>query len=345
MSDRNVRTLVVDDSAFARKVLRESLSRIPGIEVVGIARDGLEALEKITELSPDVVTLDLVMPNLDGMGVLRALDGAERPRVVVVSTSDAESELGLEALEIGAVEVIHKPTATANDRLYELSGELANAVLSAAHARPRPRGANSKPVLEPSVVAPGAHRTAIVVVGTSTGGPQALTRLLASLPKDFPVPIAMVLHIPVGYTEALARRLESVSALDVREASEGLELRPGLAVLAKAGIHLELGKGGRFGIAHLNPEPANVPHRPSVDVLFESAAAQYGKAALGIVLTGMGDDGLAGARKIRAAGGRLLTEAESSCVVYGMPRCIQEANLAEAEVPLEEMAGLLVRSL
>jgi two-component system chemotaxis response regulator CheB len=345
VTDRNVRTLVVDDSAFARKVLRESLSRIPGIEVVGIARDGLEALEKISELSPDVVTLDLVMPNLDGLGVLRALDGAERPKVIVVSTSDAESELGIEALEIGAVDVVHKPTATANDRLYELSGELADAVLAAAHARPRRMEAKPGPQTAGVARAPGLHGTGIVVVGTSTGGPQALTRLLAALPKDFPVPIAMVLHIPVGYTEALARRLDSASPLDVREASEGLELRPGMAVLAKAGVHLELANRGVFGTAHLNPEPASVPHRPSVDVLFESAAAQYGKAALGLVLTGMGNDGLAGARKIRAAGGRLLTEAESSCVVYGMPRCIQEANLAEGEASLDELPGLLLRSL
>jgi two-component system, chemotaxis family, protein-glutamate methylesterase/glutaminase len=343
VKDRDVRVLVVDDSALARKVLRESLSRVPGIEVVGIARDGLEALEKISELSPDVVTLDLVMPGLDGLGVLRALDWAERPKVIVVSTSDAESELGIEALGNGAIGVVHKPTATANDRLYELSRELADAVLNAAHARPRRAGPSR--ASETAAVAPAAHRTGIVVVGTSTGGPQALTRLLGELPKDFPVPIAMVLHIPVGYTEALARRLDSVSALDVREASEGLELRPGMAVLARAGVHLELARRGSFGTAHLNPEPASSPHRPSVDVLFESAAAEYGSAALGIVLTGMGDDGLAGARKIRGAGGRLLIEAESSCVVYGMPRCIQEADLAEAEAPLEEMAGLLLRSL
>jgi two-component system chemotaxis response regulator CheB len=338
-----IRTLVVDDSAFARKVLRESLSRTPGIEVVGIARDGLEALEKIAELSPDVVTLDLVMPNLDGLGVLRALDHAERPRVVVVSTSDSESELGLEALENGAVEVIHKPTATANDRLYELSGELAIAVLSAAQARVRKiEPAGSTP--ERSAV-PATGRTGIVVVGTSTGGPQALTRLVGALPADFPVPLAMVLHIPTGYTEALARRLDAISQLDVREASDGLELRPGLAVLAKAGEHLEIESRGSRRLARLTSEPEGTPHRPSVDVLFRSAAAEYGRAALGVVLTGMGDDGLEGSRLIRAAGGRVLAEAESSCIVYGMPRCIEEAGLAEATAPLEEMAALLVRSL
>ena len=342
MSTAPVRVLVVDDSAFARKVLRESLSRVPGIEVVGIARDGLEALERISELSPDVVTLDLVMPNLDGVGVLRALDGAERPKVVVVSTSDSESELGIEALQNGAVDVVHKPTATANDRLYELSGDLAKAVLLAAQARPR-RVDSDAP--RSAAAVQGETRTKVVAIGTSTGGPQALTRLLAALPADFPVPIAMVLHIPVGYTEALARRLDDVCAIDVREASEGLELRPGLAVLAKAGEHLVLQKRGRWGIAHLDLEPSEVPHRPSVNVLFQSAAAAFGNGVLGVVLTGMGDDGLDGGRLIHAAGGRLLAEAESSCVVYGMPRCIQEAGLADAEAPLETMADLLLRSL
>jgi len=343
MTTAPVRVLVVDDSAFARKVLRESLSRVPGIEVVGIARDGLEALERIAELSPDVITLDLVMPNLDGVGVLRALDGAERPKVVVVSTSDAESELGIEALQAGAVEVVHKPTATANDRLYELSGELADAVLLAAQARPR-RTESPGPLL-PLPVVQGETRTKVVVIGTSTGGPQALTRLLCALPANFPVPVGIVLHIPVGYTEALARRLDDVCGIDVREASEGLELRPGLAVLAKAGEHLELQKRGRWGAAHLVSEPADVPHRPSVDVLFRSAAAAFGSGVLGVVLTGMGDDGLDGGRRISAAGGRLLAESESSCVVYGMPRCIQEAGLAEAEAPIEGMADLLLRSL
>src|SRR4051812_24079171 len=311
------------------------------VAVVGTAVAGLGALDKIAELSRDVITLDLVKPNLDGLGVLRALAGAERPKVVVVSTSDAESELGIEALEQGAVEVVHKPTATANDRLYELSGELVAAVLSAAQARLR------KVVPSPPFQAliSTSGKTEIVVVGTSTGGPQALTRLLTALPEDFPVPIAMVLHIPVGYTEALARRLDALSKLDVREATDGLRLRPGLAVLAKAGEHLEIVGRGSHRVARLTLEPADVPHRPSVDVLFRSAAAEYKSAALGIVLTGMGDDGLEGSRLIRGAGGRILAEAESSSIVYGMPRCVHDAGLAEAEAPIEEMAALLVRSL
>lgn len=342
MNLRRVRVLVVDDSAFARKVLREALSRSDRIEVVGTARDGLEALEKIAELSPDVVTLDLVMPNLDGLGVLRALPSSgSPPRVVVVSVSDAESERGVEALQNGAVHVVHKPTALATDRLYELSDELAQAVLAAAQARPAPLAAPAQRQLR-SVA---RNRTGIVVVGTSTGGPQALTRLLTALPGDFPVPMAVVLHIPVGYTEPMARRLDGVCAVEVREAAEGLELRPGRVVLAQAGMHLRLARQNGGTVARLDANPSGSPHRPSVDVLFASAAAEYGAATLGVVLTGMGDDGLAGARAIHACGGRLLTEAESSCIVYGMPRCVHEAGLSEAEARLEEMAALIARHL
>jgi two-component system chemotaxis response regulator CheB len=338
-----IRVLVVDDSAFARKVLREALSASPRIEVVGTARDGLEALEKIAELNPDVITLDLVMPNLDGLGVLRALPSAGSPRVVVVSVSDADSELGVEALQRGAVQVLHKPTALATNRLYELGGELVQAVIGAAQARFNSPAPTAERQVQAGAVTHA--RTGIVVVGTSTGGPQALTRLLTALPADFPVPIAVVLHIPVGYTEPMARRLDAACAIEVREAAEGLQLRPGLAVLAKAGVHLKLARDQGATVARLDSNPASSPHRPAVDVLFSSAAAEYGSAVLGVVLTGMGDDSLAGARAIRARGGRVLTESESSCIVYGMPRCVQEEGLAEAEAPLDEMAALIIRHL
>jgi len=341
MNVRPIRVLVVDDSAFARKVLREALSGNRGIEVVGTARDGLEALEKIAETSPDVVTLDLVMPNLDGIGLLQALPSAGSPRGVVVSVSDADSELGVEALQSGAVKVVHKPTALATDRLYELRDELVQAVLGAAQARATPPAAAAERQLR-SVA---RTRTSIVVVGTSTGGPQALTRLLTALPADFPVPVAVVLHIPVGYTDPMARRLDGVCAVEVREAAEGLELRPGRVVLAQAGMHLKLERQGGTAIARLDGNPASSSHRPAVDVLFASAAAAYGPATLGVVLTGMGDDGLAGARAIHARGGRVLTESESSCIVYGMPRCVHDAGLSEAEAPLEDMPALILRHL
>lgn len=339
---RAARVLVVDDSAFVRKVVRELLERA-GFEVVGVARDGLEALEKIGNLRPDVVTLDLMMPHLDGLGVLEQLaQREERPAVVVVSVSGADTEAGLRALEAGAVSLVEKPTMLATGRLFEMERALVEEVSAAALARP-PRPI----VVEPPVVLPPepSADTRLVVIGTSTGGPRALTQLVTALPSELPVPVAVVVHIPPGYTEALAKRLDGASRVRVHEASDGGALEPGTVTIARAGEHLAIGRGARAPIARLGLEPLSMPHRPSVDVLFESAAEAYGNAVLGIVLTGMGDDGLSGARAIRARGGRVLVESESSCVVWGMPRAVHEAGLANDEAPIWRMAGLLVSSL
>ncbi|MFP2912991.1 CheB methylesterase domain-containing protein, partial [Pyxidicoccus sp. 3LFB2] len=185
----------------------------------------------------------------------------------------------------------------------------------------------------------------LVVVGTSTGGPQALTRLLSGLPADFPAPLALALHIPTGYTQAVAKRLDSQCALEVLEAEDGMELRPGRVVLARAGQHLKVERHGAVCVGRLDRHPLRMPHHPSVDVLFESAAATWGADTVGIVLTGMGEDGKAGASAIRKAGGTVLTESEESCVVYGMPRAVEEAGLSTARAPLEGMVALLKRYL
>jgi len=336
---KKVRVLVVDDSAFARKVVRESLTTSPEIDVIATASDGIDALEKISALKPDVVTLDLVMPNLDGLGVLKALPVDQRGRVVIVSMADGESQLGLAALAAGAFDLVHKPTALAIDSLRDIAGELVAKVLAAA--RVPVRAFPSAPA-EPAVT-PRTQSDRVVLIGTSTGGPQALTRLLAAFPRDFPAPIVIVLHIPPGYTEGLSARLDAGSTIDVLEAREGMLLRPGLAIVALAGMHLYLvNHGGRL-LAHLDAEPKDATHRPSVDVLFESAARSLGSRALAVVLTGMGDDGLRGARAIVEAGGRVITESEASCVVYGMPRVVNEAGLASAAAPLETMAAEIAK--
>ncbi|MET0792038.1 MAG: chemotaxis-specific protein-glutamate methyltransferase CheB [Polyangiaceae bacterium] len=332
-----IRVLVVDDSAFARKIVRESLQTSPLIEVIGTARDGIDALEKISTLNPDVITLDLVMPNLDGLGVLAALTPEQRGRVVVVSMADGESDIGVAALAFGVFDLVHKPTALAVASLQEIAEELVIKVHLAAARRVRAldRADSERPRLS----TPRSHSERVVVIGTSTGGPQALTRLLKEFPADFPAPIAIVLHIPAGYTGPLAQRLNDDCALEVVEAAEGMRLRPGLAILARAGVHLRLvGSGAEISV-QLDPEPHDAVHRPSVDVLFQSAAECLGSRALGVVLTGMGDDGLLGARAIHAAGGQVLTEAESSCVVYGMPRVVFEAGLSAAEAHLSRMAA------
>ncbi|RKH04318.1 chemotaxis-specific protein-glutamate methyltransferase CheB [Corallococcus praedator] len=339
-----LRVLVVDDSAFARKVLRKVLSDAEGLEVVGTARDGLDALERVVEFKPDVITLDLVMPALDGLGLLKALAGMpDAPRVVVVSSADTDSELAVAALQAGAVDLVHKPTALATERLYELGAELVEKVRVAGRAMPRYLEAAER---EASVRAARSGTGAspkLLAVGTSTGGPQALTRLLSALPRDFPAPVVLALHIPAGYTEAVAKRLDSQSALEVVEARDGLELVPGRAVLAKAGMHLKLERRGALDLVRLDRHPLGTPHHPSVDVLFQSVAAGWGEHAVALVLTGMGEDGLVGARAVRAAGGVVLTESESSCVVYGMPRVVDEAGLSQGSAPLQSLVPLLER--
>lgn len=344
-----VRVLVVDDSAFARKVMREVLQADARIEVVAIARDGLDALEKITELSPDVVTLDLVMPQLDGIGVLDAIRLLPSPpRVVAVTMSDADSAMGVAALQAGAFDVVHKPTAIATDRLYELGAELVEKVLLAAKTAP---GTLSPSAALGAAAAARAFEKAprvdleLLLVGASTGGPRAITQLLRALPADFPIPVAVVVHMPAGYTEAFASRLDRECALNVVEAKEGTVLRAGVAVVARAGVHMKMRKDGNVLAVTLDVHPMDALHRPSVDALFESAAQVVGRNVLGVVLTGMGSDGVIGARALHAAGARVIVEHESTCVVYGMPRAIVEQGLSDAQVPLHEMAGAIFMRL
>ena len=264
-----LRVLVVDDSAFARMVLSRVLRASPRIEVIGTARDGDDALAQIAASDPDVITLDLTMPGRDGLAVLRALKGRSRPRAVVVSVSTIDSALAVEALSLGAIDLISKPSALATDRLYELGNELVMKVLAAGMP------AAESVVRDIPTISLPAHAAELVLIGTSTGGPQALTRVLAALPKDLAAPVAIVLHIPIGYTEALAKRLDQTSPLEVVEAAEGTELRAGRVVLAHAGHHLKLRRDGDHFVAHLDTLPLR-SHVPSVDELFLSGVKAAG---------------------------------------------------------------------
>ncbi len=332
---RRPRVLIVDDSAFARTVLSRLLRASGEVDVIGTARDGNEALEKITALDPDVVTLDLTMPELGGIGVLRALAGRVRPRVIVVSISGVESDLGAEALMLGAVDLVTKPTALANDRLHAIGTELVAKVVASV-------GPPFVLARQPPPLAIPEGRAELVMIGTSTGGPQALTKLIAALPAEITAPIAIVLHIPPGYTEALAARLDRISKLRVVEASDGLELMRGRVMLARGGSHLRVVRHGGSLFAEVSGMPFR-PFAPSVDELLLSGARAVGARGLGIILTGMGDDGLEGARALAAAGGSLITEAPETCVVYGMPRSVQEAGLGAASVRLDDVASEIAR--
>ncbi|HET9454901.1 MAG TPA: chemotaxis-specific protein-glutamate methyltransferase CheB [Gemmatimonadaceae bacterium] len=342
--NRLIRVLVVDDSAFVRKVVTQMLSRSPFIEVVGTARNGQDALEQVERLQPNVVTLDLVMPVMDGVTFLREQMKRRPVAVIVCSITHETGAAALEALEAGAVDFVQKPTALATDRIFEIGDELVAKVKAAASVTLAPVApVPAEPVVSKRTEAAGTHRFDIVVIGISTGGPQALRDLIPRLPKTFPVPIAIVLHMPIGYTLMYAKRLDEVSALEVVEAGEGDPVRPGMVFIAPAGRHLVLTRSSTGEpMTHLAMQPSDTPHRPAVDVLFRSAADVFGSRVLGIVMTGMGNDGLLGSAHIKALGGTIVTEAESSCVVYGMPRAVVEANLSDLSAPLAGMAAAIM---
>ena len=340
--DRVLRVLVVDDSAYVRKVVKQMLLRSPFIEVVGTARDGAEALELVEELKPDVITCDLIMPGLDGVGFVRE-QMARRPLpIIIMSIASETGDAALTALDAGAVDFIQKPTALATEKILTIGDELIEKVKIAAAVPmlrvhpdltlPRTSEENGTKVQRKKLVD-------VVVLGISTGGPQALRQLIPILPADFPVPIAMVMHMPIGYTDMYARKLDEMAKLTVREAREGDELSVGVVLLAPAGRHLSFRRqeDGKV-LAHLDARPFDMIHRPSVDVLFQSAAEVYQQRVLGVVMTGMGSDGKQGAAWIKSQGGLIFTEAEETCVVYGMPSSVVEAGLSDRAEPLHRMA-------
>jgi two-component system chemotaxis response regulator CheB len=341
--DRVLKVVVVDDSAYVRKVVKEILSRSPFVEVVGTARDGREALDLVAQLDPDVVTCDLIMPELDGVGFVREQMQRRPVPIIIMSIANETAEAALTALDAGAIDFVQKPTALASEKIFEVSSELIEKVKAAGQISlnriaPAPAPQITK-ASEPATKIAGNHSVDLVVIGISTGGPQALKRLIPQLPSDFPVPVLMVMHMPVGYTEMYAAKLNEISQLEVKEAAEGDEIKPGRAFLAPAGRHLSVKRDARGKVVtHLDAKPFNTLHKPSVDVLFQSVAEVYGNRVLGVVMTGMGSDGKQGAAWIKSQGGLVFTEAESSCVVYGMPSVVMEAGLSDQSVALEDMA-------
>jgi len=332
-----IRVFVVDDSPFVRKALRRVLGADPEIAVVGEAATGAEALARIPEAKPHVVTLDIEMQGLDGLDVLRRLL-AWRPslRVIMLSAHTRKGAVAtLEALAVGAADFIDKQNLNLMD-LERLGRELGERIRHLASVRPGPGRAPARSA--PRGVDIPLADCELCVIGASTGGPAALQRLLERLPAEFPIPIAIVQHMPVGFTRPFAQRLNGLCALNVREAVEGERLVPGEAIIAPAGRHLRLTSNL---LATVSTEPSTARHTPSVDVLFRSAARARPGRVLGILLTGMGDDGAEGLGVIRAQGGITIVESEESCAVYGMPRAAVERGAAEHVLSVEEIGGVL----
>jgi two-component system chemotaxis response regulator CheB len=274
---------------------------------------------------------------------------ARRPvPIVVISVAGASGEQVLAALEAGAIDYVQKPTALASDRLMDMSEQLVEKVKAAAVSNARAAGPASDAgsrVTAMRRAPPLNRRIDMIAIGISTGGPQGLKQVIPRLPRDLPVGVGIVLHMPIGYTAIYANKLAEISELPVREAALGDEVEPGLVLLAPAGRHMSFRRSGARVTVHLDVRPLDRLHRPSVDVLFHSVAEVYGSRVLGVVMTGMGSDGREGAAWIKSKGGKILTEAEESCVVYGMPRAVDEAGLSDAKVPIDRMAEVMMEWL
>lgn len=349
MSNR-VRVLVVDDSALARMVISRRISLDPEIEVVGVAFDGIDALEKVRSLKPDVVTLDVEMPRMDGLTALSHIM-AERPTPVVMLSrlTEEDTEVTIKALETGAVDFFLKPSmldkgglsrgiAGLNDKI-KMAGrvDISRVVRALRAGLGRSCGQGAPPSARAGALRPQRN---VIIVGSSTGGPSALCQVVPGIPRDIPAAILVVQHMPMGFTASLAKRLAVLSQVEVREAASGDRLKDGRALVAPGNFHLVIGGGDRVA---LHQEPPRNGVRPSIDVTMESVAANDGYRCLGVVLTGMGSDGREGSAAIKRSGGRVIAQDESTSVIYGMPRSVVEGGYADRVLPLYRITDEIVQ--
>lgn len=344
MSDR-IRVLVVDDSALMRKLIPQILQRDSSIEVVGTAMDGDFGLKKIEELKPDVVTLDLDMPRMDGMETLRQMMRKQHLPVIVVSALSTEGAgATFKALALGALDFVAKPRDAASSHMDAIGEDLINKIKIASRSRIKQAATRFLPEFGKKEKTASKERrrpAKVVAIGVSTGGPNALQYLLSQLPADFPGSILIVQHMPVGFTEMFARRLNESCAIEVKEAQSGDLLIAGRALICPGDKHIRVRKMPLAATAVLSEEPRVNGHRPSADILFHSVAAEFGEKSLGVIMTGMGEDGAAGLGEIKRAGGFTIAQSEDSCVVFGMPKAAIERGHAMRILALETMAAAI----
>ena len=341
-----VKVLVVDDSALMRKLIPLILERDPDVEVVGTAMDGAFALRKIAELKPDVVTLDLEMPRMDGIETLRMIMRSAPLPVIVFSTHSKEGAYStFKALALGAIDFVPKPKDAAGGHLETVANQLIEKIKVAKRAsgsKKIPRADVEVPPLTKKRTRAALPPNRIIAIGISTGGPNALQYMLSQIPADFPASFVVIQHMPEGFTEMFARRLDECCALDVQEAKSGDLLVAGRVLICPGNRHMMVRRMPRGEMAILSDGPPINGHRPSVDVLFHSVAQDFGLTAVGILMTGMGEDGAEGLGAIRSAGGITIAQSEETCVVPGMPRAAISKGYASKILPLDGLSQFLI---
>jgi two-component system, chemotaxis family, protein-glutamate methylesterase/glutaminase len=341
-----IRVLVVDDSALMRRIISRMLGKDQFIQVVGTAENGEEAIEKIEALKPDVVTMDVEMPRMNGLEALKHIMSRTPLPVIMLSAVTKEGAgITLDALNLGACDFVPKDLAGGVLNISRIEGELIRKVKAVAKRRMGSfllrQGSGKQPL---AFVAAGRTQRAIVAMGASTGGPPALQHILTSLPKDFPVPIAIAQHMPKTFTQSFAERLNAMTQIVVKEAENKERLTAGVALLAPGDMHMSVRRRGPDVIVEL-VEDQNYVYRPSVDLLLSGIANIYESKTIAVILTGMGTDGLNGVRDVRARNGYVIAQDEETSAVYGMPKAVAEAQLANAVVPLQKVVEEIIRVL
>lgn len=350
---KKIKVLVVDDSAFMRKLITDFLSEEPQIEIVGTARNGLEAIEKIKMLQPNVVTLDVEMPVMNGLDALQKIMADEPLPVVMLSSTTSEGATNtILAMQYGAVDFIEKPSGPISLDLHKIKQEIISKVIQASRANLRSfrvTKPNSRTIqynssnsnLKTSKL---GTENKLVCIGTSTGGPRALQQVLTSLPEDFGAPILIVQHMPKGFTKSLAARLDSLSKIRVKEAEDGEIVKNGTAYIAPGGYHLTVTKHKLSLLIKLDQSPPRRGHRPSVDVMFESISRLDDYERIAVIMTGMGSDGTAGLKYLKEAGNTVvIAESEETAVIFGMPKSAINANVVDNVVNLDNIAETIMK--
>ncbi|MGE5371338.1 MAG: protein-glutamate methylesterase/protein-glutamine glutaminase [Solirubrobacterales bacterium] len=353
------KVLIVDDSAFMRRVISDIIGRHPDLEVIGTARNGQEALAKIRDLKPDVVTMDVEMPVMDGLQALETIMREDPlPVVMLSSLTQAGADATMRALQLGAVDFVPKPSGTISLDIEKVADVIIQKTRIAAGTRinlrkvvaPVPVFTRTEPTAPvPKPIGGSGLLEKLVVIGTSTGGPKALHEVIPNLPAHLPAGVLVVQHMPPGFTRSLAERLNSMSAVEVKEAEHGDTVLPGHVYIAPGDFHLKVrrctdGTGKRL-VVNLTKDPLESGHRPSVDAMFDSAVAEFWAPMVGVIMTGMGADGARAAVGIKQKGGKIIAEDKSTCIVYGMPKAVVDSGNADKVVPLNLIASEIVRAL